>query len=296
MDWTTILLGLTVIIAIWNFFPRPEKNLNGKIVLITGGGSGLGKLMAIQFAKLGCKLVLLDINMQGLEDVVKEVQTHKGIKPYIATCDVSDKDAVKAMALKVKQEVGKVDILVNNAGIVAGGFACELRDDQVERVMKVNTLAVIWMIRAFLPDMIAENSGHLVTIASAAATGGVTKLADYSASKWATFGYHESIRLELRKLKKTGVKTTVVCPFYINTGMFDGVKSSFPLLPILEPDYVVAKIMKAVKTNQEELMLPSLVLFAPLLRGLLPTSVRDALTEVLGLNSGMDAFAGKRRV
>jgi len=296
MDWLTIFLGLLVLIVIWNWLPKKEKDLNGKTVLITGAGSGLGRLMAIQFAKLGCKLVLLDINQQGLEEVAKEVVKQKGLKPFTASCDVSDKDSVKAMAKKVKTEVGVVDILVNNAGIVAGGYALDLRDDQVERVMRVNTLAVIWMIRAFLPDMMEQNSGHLVTIASAAATSGVAKLADYCASKWATFGYHESIRMELKKLGKTGVKTTVVCPYYINTGMFDGVKSKFPLLPIMEPDYVVSNIMRAVKTNQEELMLPSLIGYSALVRTLLSPSIRDIVADWIGISTSMDEFAGKRRV
>jgi len=162
--------------------------------------------------------------------------------------------------------------------------------------MRVNTLAVIWMIRAFLPDMMEQNSGHLVMIASAAATSGVAKLADYCASKWATFGYHESIRMELKKLGKTGVKTTVVCPYYINTGMFDGVKSKFPLLPIMEPDYVVSNIMRAVKTNQEELMLPSLIGYSALVRTLLSPSIRDIVADWIGISTSMDEFAGKRRV
>jgi len=252
--------------------------------------------MALEFAKLGCKLILLDINQQALDEVAKEIIGNKGMSPFVATCDVSDKDAVKAMAQRIKKEVGKVDILVNNAGIVAGNFLLNLRDDQIEKVMKVNTMAVIWMVKAFLPDMIADNSGHLVTIASAAATCGVPKLSDYCASKFATFGFHESVRFELAKLGKTGVKTTIVCPYYINTGMFDGVKSGNPLLPILSPKYVVSNIMKAVKTNQEELYLPGIVTLGFLFRWIMSSEWRDPIGHLFGIGSSMDDFHGARRV
>jgi len=300
MDFLTVLIGFVPVWIVYRlisfFISKKEKDLNGKVVLVTGAGSGLGRLLSIEFAKLGCKLVLLDINQQGIDAVAKEIKDMELITPFVSTCDVSEKDAVKALAQKVKKEVGKVDVLVNNAGIVAGDFVLNLRDDQVERVMKVNTLSVMWMIRAFLPDMLAENDGHLVTIASAAATAGIPKLADYCASKAATFIYHEAVRMELKKTNKTGVKTTVVCPYYINTGMFDGVKSTSPLLPILEPKYVVEQIMKAVKTNQEELFLPGIVLLSFLMRFFVTSEWRDQMATLFGLNQSMDQFHGQRRV
>ena len=83
----------------------------------------------------------------------------------------------------------------------------------------------VQMVKAFLPAMLRRNHGHVVTIASAAGLFGVTGLADYSASKCAVIGFDDSLRDELAYLGKDGVFTTVVCPFYINTGMFDGVKS-----------------------------------------------------------------------
>jgi len=89
--------------------------------------------------------------------------------------------------------------------------------------------------------MMERKKGHIVTIASAAATVGTPKLADYSASKSAVFGFAEALRTELSLNNYSGIKTTIVCPYYINTGMFDGVNSPNPLLPILSPDWVVEK-------------------------------------------------------
>merc|ERR1711862_761731 len=109
----------------------------------------------------------------------------------------------------------------------------------------VNIMAHMWMGKKFLPPMIEANHGHIVTISSASSTTGVPGLADYCASKWAATGFDEAIRMELKQDGVTVVKTTCVCPYYINTGMFDGVKS--PFIPILKPEYVVSQIMNAVK-------------------------------------------------
>lgn len=99
--------------------------------------------------------------------------------------------------------------------------------------MNINTTAHFWTVREFLPEMIKKNHGHVVTIASIAGWIGVRGLADYCASKFGAVGFDESLRFELRALK-SNVKTTCICPYFINTGMFDGVKSKFPLLfPIL---------------------------------------------------------------
>jgi len=101
----------------------------------------------------------------------------------------------------------------------------------------------------------------------------------------------ESLRKEIRKLKKHGVKTTCVCPYYINTGMFDGVKGHF-LLPILQPDYVVSKIVTAIKRNQAWLVLPRFGYLIPLFRALLPTSILDFSSDIFGIDNSMDTFSG----
>lgn len=100
--------------------------------------------------------------------------------------------------------------------------------------------------------------------------------------------------MELRRIGKTGVKTTCVCPYYINTGMFNGVKSRFSLLlPILQPEYVAAKMVDAILSNQSVLAMPRLVYLVPLMRALLPTSWFDTLGDVLGISTSMDDFIGR---
>ncbi|NXM93851.1 RDHE2 dehydrogenase, partial [Sylvia borin] len=100
------------------------------------------------------------------------------------------------------------------------------------------------------------------SIASCAGMCGGSQVSDYCASKFAAIGFAESIDMEMRVLRKTGVKTTIVCPYIINTGMFNGVKSKWPhMLPILDPEYVAERIINAVRQNQEMLIIPRIFYF-----------------------------------
>jgi all-trans-retinol dehydrogenase (NAD+) len=131
-----------------------------------------------------------------------------------------------------------------------------------------------------------------VTIGSASSLIGVARLTDYSASKWAAMGFDESLRAELAKTAP-GVKTTVVCPYYIDTGMFRGVKSRFPwLLPILDPDAVADRVVDAIARDRQRVWMPPALYLLPLMR-VLPVGVFDAVATFLGVNASMDRFTGR---
>jgi all-trans-retinol dehydrogenase (NAD+) len=268
------------------------KSVKDKIVLITGGTNGIGRIMALDFAERGAKVVVWGRNPEALKEM-EEAGRSKGRFIKALGCDVSDRAAVYRAADQVKKEVGPVDILINNAGVVSGATILDTPDEKITSTIAVNTLALFWTTKAFLPDMLARNEGHLVTIASAAGILGVTGLADYSASKFGAFGYHEAITMELQK-KKTAVKTTLVCPYYIDTGMFEGVKTRFPLLlPILKSENTARRIVKAVLTNRRLLVMPSFVRNIFWLR-MLPASIFDGIIGFLGINSTMDHFTGRK--
>ncbi len=249
-------------------------------------------------------MVIWDIDAQGIDRVIDELRqatdqqpvdhqaTAKPPRGYV--CDIADRQAVYRTAQAVVRDVGPIDILINNAGIVSGQRFLDCSDEQIERSLKVNTMALFWTAKAFLPAMIESGQGHVVTVASAAGTIGVARLADYAASKWAAVGFDESLRMELRRLAP-GVRTTVACPYYIDTGMFHGVRTRWPwLLPILQEDIVAKKIVRAIERNQARLMMPPLVYLVPALR-LLPTRWFDAAADLLGINATMDHFVGRRK-
>src|SRR5699024_9406940 len=158
--------------------------------------------------------------------------------------DVADRTAVADAA----KEAGPVDVLINNAGIVTGADLLDTTDEAIIRTFDVNTLALYWTTRAFLPAMRERDRGVIVTVSSAAGIAGVAKQTDYSASKFAAFGFTESLRNELRA-RGSAVSTVLVAPYYINTGMFDGVTTTFPrLLPILDEDDVARRIRDATSS------------------------------------------------
>ncbi|NWR89004.1 RDHE2 dehydrogenase, partial [Furnarius figulus] len=274
--------------------PRRKKNVSGEIVLITGAASGVGRLLSLKFAKLGATLVLWDVNQEGLKETVRLARENGATRVQCYICDCSKRQDVYRVADQVKKEVGDVSILVNNAGIVTGKNFINSPDSLVEKTMEVNTMAHLWTYKAFLPAMIASNHGHLVSIASSAGLCGGTRLSDYCASKFAAIGFAESIDIEMRTLGKTGVKTTIVCPYTINTGMFDGVKNKWPhLLPMLDPEYVAEKIVTAVRQNQEMLLIPRILYFLFVLKNILPWKATVLLLDYFGVLHVMDTFKGR---
>lgn len=263
----------------------------GAHVLITGAASGLGRLMALEAVARGARVSLLDRDARGLGEVCEAIHARPGDAEGFVV-DLSDRAALQAICAEVLVHRGTVDILVNNAGIVSGKTLLECTDEAIERTFQVNALANFWTVRAFLPAMMQAGRGHIVTVASAAGLAGTSRLVDYCASKSAAVGFDESLRMELKRLGSP-VRTTVVCPFYIDTGMFEGVKTRFAwLLPILKPAYVVGRIMGAVEGNRARLVMPRFVMTVPVVR-ILPPFLFDAVLGFFGVNRSMDEFVGR---
>jgi len=267
------------------------SDYTGSNVVITGAASGIGRLVAEKIAAEGAHVILWDVDAQALERARAELAA-SGRQASAYACDLRDRGAIAATAAATLRDRGRVDILINNAGVVSGKTLLVAADDDIVRTFAVNVLALFWTTRAFLPGMIARGRGHIVTIASAAGLVGTARLVDYCASKHAAVGFDESLRLELRRLGSR-IQTTVVCPFYISTGMFAGVRTRFRfLLPILDPDYAARRIVRAIRKNRRRLIMPRFV-YATWPARLLPVGTFDAVMEFLGVNRSMDDFVGR---
>ena len=263
-----------------------------KNIVITGGASGIGRLMAKALANKGANVIILDINQANLDKVVNEI-VGEGNKSAGYICNVGDFKEVKAVQKKISTEHGFVEILINNAGVVIGKYFTELTPEDFELTMRVNTFAGIWTTKVFLPEMIEKNKGHLVNIASSAGMIGVAKMTDYSASKFAHFGFDEALRMEIKQLKQN-IHTTIVTPYFINTGMFDGVKSRFSfLLPLLDENKVADKIVKAIEKKKERVIMPPMVYTLFPLR-ILPVAAFDWVANFMGINETMKNFVGRK--
>ncbi|KAA0719007.1 Short-chain dehydrogenase/reductase family 16C member 6 [Triplophysa tibetana] len=278
------------------FIPPKMKDVSGEIVLITGAGSGIGRLMALEFASLDVSLVLWDINEDGLKETARQLKEKGALTVYYYQCDCSDRAVVYKVADQVKNEIGDVTILINNAGIVSGKKFMETPDALIEKTLRVNAMSHFWTYKAFLPTMIAKNHGHLVSVASSAGLIGVNGLADYCASKFAAVGFAESVALELTAEGKDGVKTTIVCPYFINTGMFDGCGTKWPrLLPILKPDYVAKRIVSGILSDQVYILLPWSLYILLAVKCLVPHKQSVILGMYFGAFNFMDAFKGREK-
>jgi short-subunit dehydrogenase len=185
-----------------------------------------------------------------------------------------------------------VDIVFNNAGIVVGKAFHEHTHRDITKTIDINVSGVMHVALSFLPDMIDQEEGHIINIASAAGLIANPNMSVYAASKWAVVGWSESLRIEMEE-RKTGVHITTVMPSYIDTGMFAGVKSPM-LTPVLQPEYIVDKIMQAVHENKIILQEPFMVKSIPVLKGILPTRVFDFVAgKIFGVYKTMDHFVGR---
>ncbi|XP_068381893.1 short-chain dehydrogenase/reductase family 16C member 6-like [Eschrichtius robustus] len=266
---------------VYRIIPK-KKNVAGEIVLITGAGSGLGRLLAITFASLGAILVLWDINEEGNMETCRMIKEKGDVKVFAYTCNRGNRQDVYRVADQVKREVGDVNILVNNAGFLTGKLFLNTPDHMVERSFLVSALSHFWTCKAFLPAMLKANHGHLVCISSIAGVVGINGLSDYCASKFAAFGFAESLYLELRLLQKSNVKATIVCPYFVNTGMFDGCTTKdLLLLPILEHENVAQKVLNAILEEQVYLIMPTFLHVVLFLKQIISPDMMITLAETL---------------
>lgn len=266
--------------------------LKGRTAVITGAGTGIGKLMARYFAAEKVNVALVDIQKEAIDEVAEEIRKQGGrASSYL--CDISNRNQVATTTDAIKKDYGNVDLLVNNAGIVIGRKFTDLTIEEMEKTMQVNYWGHLYFTKEFLPDMIRRKQGTVVNIASAGGLLGMPSLTDYSAAKFAEVGFSEALRRELKKDQLKGVKVICVCPYVIDTGMFAGFKPMI-LNPLLKPEYVARKIVAAVKNDKAYVMLPPFSMFLMRFIKLLPTSFLDWSLQVTGLQDSMNAFKGRK--
>lgn len=267
---------------------------SNKNVLVTGGANGIGRLLGIKALEEGARcLVVWDIDTEAMKQLNHYCQ-QKGWNCQTHIVDMADPLAIESAAQQILQDLESVDILFNNAGIVVGKTFVEHSPDEIKNTLAINTEAVMLTTRAFLPAMIRQGGGHIVTISSASALMGNPGMSVYAASKWAVTGWADSLRIELEQ-QGSNIKVTTIQPSYIDTGMFAGVTA--PLLtPLLEPEVIAEKIIRAVKKNKTMLREPFMVKLTPFLKGVLPARWFDFLAgKLFKVYASMNTFTGREQ-
>lgn len=223
------------------------KNLKGKTAVVTGAGSGIGRALAQQLAALGVNLALTDINQSGLDDTMGLI-SDEPIQAKSYQVDVSNRQAVQALADQVIRDLGSVDILINNAGVSSSGPVLDLSYDLLEWTININLWGVIHGVKAFLPHLLTRPEAAVVNVSSVFGLMGIPGQAAYCTSKFAVRGFTESLRQEMFG---TPVAVTVVFPGGVRTPIARNSRTDYEVDPeIMEMAHQSFQAM--AKTSPEE--------------------------------------------
>ncbi len=239
-------------------------------IAITGASSGIGMQAAIDFSYNGAKTIFL-ISRNGIKLKKVKEKLNPDCNVEIYPCDVSNKKMVYEMSQNILEKVGSIDILVNNAGFGIYGRVIDQTIEDIEKITSTNYMGMIYCTKMFLPFMIKENHGHIVNVASLAASFGIPCMAAYCGSKFAMLGFSESLYHEL---KDTNVGVTVVSPIAVKTNFFDNesFKGKMPhkLGYVLDPKTVSKAILRAAYSKRLEIVVPFFVRSAVWLKHTFP--------------------------
>ena len=226
---------------------------NNKVVVITGAGSGMGRSYAMEFARCGSRLALMDYDATGLEKTVELVKAAANAEVLQAVFSVADRTAMFAFADSVMQRFGTVDVVINNAGVAGAGLpGWDTSIESYERVMDINFYGVLYGTKAFLPELMRKNSGHIVNVSSIFGLVGAPSHTDYSASKFAVRGFSEALMTELCQ---TNVSVHLVHPGGIATNIATNTQAGADFSKFNErylttsPDDIARVVRQALKNG-----------------------------------------------
>lgn len=238
-----------------------DAGFAGKVVLVTGAASGLGRAMAVAFAEAGSDLVIADVNEPGLKETAGMVEATGG-RCVQRRVDVSSREQMEEMAGAVLDEFGRVDILVNNAGVAVGGELADIPIDDLEWIMGINLMGEMYGTRLFLPGMLERGRGHIVNVSSVSGFVVLPFHIPYTTTKFGVAGMTEALRVEAGC---HGVGVTLVCPGAIRTGIMSNARLHGPD-PVRdkaggwwtrllagrgsEPEDVARRVLDAVRDNR----------------------------------------------
>lgn len=233
--------------------------ITGKTALVTGASSGIGVAIAKELAKQGAHVILLARNEARLNQTATEIKAAGGQARYFCV-DLGDADAVKVVALRVQTEIGTPNILINNAGSGCWKSIVDTSSEEVWQMMELPYFAAFNLTRAFLPEMLKRNTGHIVNISSVASRFVWPGATAYIAARWAIRGFTEALRADLyhTKIGVTLYESGVIDSLYWqhNPGSKERVPKIAKFIPELTPEQVGVAIAKGIKGNKRLIVIP----------------------------------------
>jgi short-subunit dehydrogenase len=217
----------------------PREHRGKPIAIVTGASSGIGRELAVQLGAAGYRLGLIARRSALLNATAERITSAGGVAVVLAA-DVGDRGSIHHAVESITRELGPVEIMVANAGFAAPTRLNPLNTEDVERMIRVNVLGVIYSIESVLPAMLERRRGHVLAVSSLAAFKGLPGESAYCASKAAVNAYLEGLRINLRN---RGIKVTTVCPGYVQTAMVP-MDSATPF--IMPAQAAAARIMRVI--------------------------------------------------
>ena len=280
------------------------RSLEGKVVVITGAGSGIGRALALQLAAQGSQLALCDVSADNLQKTVEIAGAH-GVKVYSATVDVADRKAVQTFADNVERVLGKAHVIINNAGVALAQTVDHMKRSDFEWVMNINFYGVVNGTEAFLPHLKTQKDGHIVNISSIFGIIGVPSQSAYNASKFAVKGFTEAMRQELKSsyphihvtcVHPGGIKTNIVRNGRIEEDMsgkqvsLGKMAADFDKMAGTTAEEAARQIVRAIEKNTKRLLIGPDAKVLDLMQRLLP----NHYDNVMGIGTKLLERLGKR--
>jgi len=278
------------------------KNLEGKIVVVTGAGSGIGRALALQLAAQGAQLALCDVNETNLQKTVDIAAAH-GVKVYSAVLDVSKREAFQTFTDNVARALGNASVVINNAGVALSQNVEAMNRQDFEWVLNINFWGVVNGCEAFLPQLRQQKDAHIVNISSIFGIIGVPSQSAYNASKFAVKGFTEALRQELNGsnihvtcVHPGGIKTNIARNARVHNDMFvkaadpKKLAADFDKLAATTAEEAARQIVRAIETNQKRLLIGKDAKALDAIQRLLPNDY----DTVLGVGYKLMNKLGKR--
>jgi short-subunit dehydrogenase len=218
-----------------------DEAFAGRVAVVTGASSGIGKALARDLARAGCRVGLIARRKPLLETIATEIRETGAIAEF-ALADVADRDQVQRAFEELSGKLGPVDLMIACAGVGVPTTLEPMNTQTIEEMIHVNVLGVIYAIEACLPSMLERNSGQIAAISSLSAYKGMPGESAYCASKAAVNSYLEGLRVQVRS---RGISVSTICPGFVRTPMTD--IEDFPMLFPMEADEAARRIIRAIK-------------------------------------------------
>ena len=276
------------------------RNFNGKVCVVTGAASGIGAACAKALAAEGAQLVLTDIRTDMLDACVQEI-IQAGGKAEAHIVDVSDRDAMFALADKVEKAHGGADLILNNAGVAHGATVAEMTIDNFNWIMDIDFWGVVHGTQAFLLHFIARNRGHVANVSSIFGLIGVPTQSAYNAAKYGVLGFTEALRHEMAE---HNIGVTCIHPGGVNTNIVRHARMSqgpdaekeqqeaivnFEQLTMTQPDKAAQIILKGIRKNKARVLVGPDAVLVDIVRRLAPTRYLAFLPFLKNIGKKEDA-------